>query len=496
MSPKKVLLFFLLVGVIILPAVVFFPANGIQIGAFRLKMISINNIIGKDTVKYTNIDNIIGISKNIDSLPDILKSSNDTANFNSEKFKASVDNLSQSIYRMEYGLEGKNNLYNFFKLLRSGITNKEQIRILHYGDSQIEGDRITAYLRNKLQQNFGGFGPGLLPVVQPYDSYFSAVQSNAGRWYRYTIFNNKDPRINHNRFGVLAAFSRFAPAVPVDESFIPDNIYSASFQISESKIAYSNVRKFKRLRIFYGNSNTKVEVKISAKGKLLIKDSLEAKVNLSSFNFNFPEYVKNVKIEFSGYDSPDIYAIDLSDKVGLEVDNISMRGASGTMFTRMNFIHLQAMYKTLNVKMFILQFGGNVIPYTTGSVAIENYGNWFYNQLILLKKMMPEATIIVVGPSDMSHKVGEDYVTYENLPKVRDALRSATLKAGYSYWDMYMAMGGYNSMPSWVSARPSLAGVDYTHFTPTGAKLIANMFYNALMMEFKESEIIKSTAKK
>jgi len=39
-------------------------------------------------------------------------------------------------------------------------------------------------------------------------------------------------------------------------------------------------------------------------------------------------------------------------------------------------------------------------------------------------------------------------------------------------------------MPSWVRAEPPLAGADYTHFTPRGAKLIANMFYNSLMIEY------------
>ena len=49
---------------------------------------------------------------------------------------------------------------------------------------------------------------------------------------------------------------------------------------------------------------------------------------------------------------------------------------------------------------------------------------------------------------------------------------------------MYEGMGGYNSMPSWVNAEPELARPDYVHFSPRGAKLIANMFYNALIFEY------------
>jgi len=144
------------------------------------------------------------------------------------------------------------------------------------------------------------------------------------------------------------------------------------------------------------------------------------------------------------------------------------------------------------------------MPYIKDTAAVESYGRWFYSQLAYLKKMMPEAAMVVIGPSDMSYKNGENYITYDYLPLVRDALKEATLKAGFSYWDMYSAMGGHNSMPSWVRAEPPLAGADYTHFTPRGAKLIGNMFYNSLMIEYakgkpapkKSAKISKSIQKK
>jgi hypothetical protein len=50
---------------------------------------------------------------------------------------------------------------------------------------------------------------------------------------------------------------------------------------------------------------------------------------------------------------------------------------------------------------------------------------------------------------------------------------------------MYEAMGGKNSMPSWVLADPQLAGSDYTHFTPRGARIISEFFYKALIIEYE-----------
>ncbi|MBP5720975.1 MAG: hypothetical protein J6W82_07910, partial [Bacteroidales bacterium] len=53
----------------------------------------------------------------------------------------------------------------FFEALDSA--RSRHMRILHYGDSQLEEDRITSTIRNGLQERFGGGGPGLLPFGRP-----------------------------------------------------------------------------------------------------------------------------------------------------------------------------------------------------------------------------------------------------------------------------------------------------------------------------------------
>ena len=39
------------------------------------------------------------------------------------------------------------------------------VRVVHYGDSQLEGDRITGRIREELQDTFGGIGPGMMPAI-------------------------------------------------------------------------------------------------------------------------------------------------------------------------------------------------------------------------------------------------------------------------------------------------------------------------------------------
>ena len=159
-----------------------------------------------------------------------------------------------------------------------------------------------------------------------------------------------------------------------------------------------------------------------------------------------------------------------------------MRGSAGLVFSKIDPDLLKEMYDSLNVKLLLLQFGGNVVPYITDNYAY--YERWFYRELSHLKSLVPDMSIIVIGVADMSMKEKDKYVSYPNLVNIRDALRSASFRADCAFWDMYGAMGGYNSMPSWVWAQPPLATADFVHFNEKGARVLAEMFYNAFIHDY------------
>ena len=56
-------------------------------------------------------------------------------------------------------------LHRFF--LQLPKAQRQRIEIYHWGDSQIEGDRITGELRRSLQSRWGGHGPGWVMPIMP-----------------------------------------------------------------------------------------------------------------------------------------------------------------------------------------------------------------------------------------------------------------------------------------------------------------------------------------
>ena len=163
---------------------------------------------------------------------------------------------------------------------------------------------------------------------------------------------------------------------------------------------------------------------------------------------------------------------------------MAMRGSSGAIFTTMDREQLRSFYKEENVRLILLQYGGNSVPYLKSDKQVSNYQESVRKQIILLRELAPKAKIIFVGPSDMSTVVNGRRQTYPRLPGIVDSLRIAATESGAAYWDIYGAMGGENSMMQWVAARPALAGSDYVHFTLAGSKKVGDMFCDALLLYY------------
>lgn len=394
--------------------------------------------------------------------------------FDVEKFD-SVPRLITSIQ-----LRNKNALKNFFDALYELRNNPQAIRVLHYGDSQIEGDRITDYLRLKLQGQFGGQGPGLISLMPVASSLINRVTTAPG-WDRYNVFTAKDKRVSHSNYGILAGFNRFAPYKKLSDS---SSVLSSSVMVTTTKLGGTNALGYKKVKLFYGGAQRRTWCEFYDGPALIGADSLEAGGTLRLKEYKVGYGSNTHTIKFRGKDSPDFYALSLESDNGVMVDNIALRGSSGTFFHQINNSQLKEFYQYLNVKLIILQFGGNSLPAINDKEMAVNYANYIRYQISLLKKMAPAASILFIGPSDMSIKKGTDYVTYPYLETMRDALRKVVLESDCAFYDMYDCMGGKNSMATWVEQK--LAATDYTHFSPQGARKIATLFYAELIKEYNQ----------
>ena len=83
---------------------------------------------------------------------------------------------------------------------------KEPVRILHYGDSQIEEDRITGRMRTDIQELFGGYGAGMVPAYQsvPTSAVGQKCDVELPRSLVYGTPEQKHPQRNYGPSGQMA----------------------------------------------------------------------------------------------------------------------------------------------------------------------------------------------------------------------------------------------------------------------------------------------------
>lgn len=468
-TPARILLFLILIGAALFLVALVFPQQGIRLNSgLQLRFVSTNDLMNGAQKEKIDLSEAQRLADSLDQIAEFPELQQPT--------DGSVPAPGEVKEPIRFGQSGKSSLWGFFSLLDSLSITGGSTRIMHYGDSQIESDRMTSYFRDKFQRYFGGRGPGLVPVLS-YSGNAGVQVSTEGSWYQYGLFGNMNAK--GMRVGPLLSMAALCQ-LPGD-TLNADSLFTASAAMQAGSALYSTARTFNRIRVFYDNQNPQATISIEAGGEQF---SRTLDPGHTMFTVNLGSWTDMLAFTVQGDASTRIQGISMESQTGVIVDNIPLRGSSGTVFTQSNRKMMSDALNGMDVSLIILQFGGNVMPYIKDEKACIDYGNWFYSQIKYLQGIRPDAAIIVIGPSDMSTKQGSDYLTYPLLKNVRDALQGAAFRAGAGYWDLYAAMGGENSMAAWVNADPPLAMPDYTHFSPRGARIMAEMFYEALMQEY------------
>lgn len=489
-KPYHTLLFIALTFLLLGGITMCFPENGIPVnGQLTINFPTFKSLFLTQKVAKKDISAILSLADTEDKATENGISATDSIQIDSTKKHiaaklAAVDIIKDSTVKLNTSIQYKNvtksALNNFFAALANVGNETKSIRILHYGDSQIEGDRISDYIRLKLQNQFGGEGPGMISFMPVAPSVVNKVSWSQG-WDRYQVFAGKDKRVKHNNFGPLASISRFCTYCSIGDT---TSYKSAWVKIVTSKNGGPKAAAFRKIKLFYGGAQSKTHVELYENGSLNNSDSLVAggTFNIKEFNLNQGALLHEFK--FKGKDSPDFYAVSLEGEKGVMVDNMGLRGSSGTFFNQINFSQLKSFYDYLNTKLIILQFGGNSLPYITTKEQADNYGLYLKAQINIIKKLAPQASILVIGPADMSVKEGAEYVTHPQLENLRDAIKRASFDTDCAFFDMYNCMGGKNSMVTWVEQ--GVAAKDYIHFSSGGARKIAVLLYTSLMSDYNE----------
>ncbi len=311
--------------------------------------------------------------------------------------------------------------------------SRGQVRVIYYGDSQIEGDRITSYLRQSLRHGHGGTGPGLFLPLMPVMYTKTIWLRSSSNWKKYNYLSFRSGEISHRDLGPFMAICRYLPEG--EKTMVPEKAY---IRIRPSNIADSSSSEYDELRIFYGKVSDTVNLRIRADRKEVFACTLQRGNGYYETGCGLHR-AKEITIEFEGVVSPDIYGISIESKAGVIVDNIPQRGSAGLEFTMVGRNNLSEAYGKLKPDLVILHYGLNIVKNVREEYSYFQKG--LERQLALIKAISPYTPILVISLTDMAERKGDSIRSYRNIPAIINAQKQATSKAGEAFWDSYQSMG-------------------------------------------------------
>ena len=460
MKAWKVLLF--ICGVLALFCIgwAVFPAEGVEVGDIRLKFASIRRQMMQANESRIDVDSLV---RAIDG-SFVMDEVDDTLAFYQRFFTENADRIH---------LPG--NDYRFFDEVfadfETAAGQGKLYRIKHYGDSQLEMDRISGVLRQGLQERFGGSGTGMFPALSNVPSS-SVNASHSGGMVHYTMYGDSTTvRAPHTRYGTMAQLtSLYGPG-------------TVTMRVSGASTVKPLAMSFSRVSVLAGRFGEGFKVSVKAdtlrpEPVVLSKDTLGA----AFVTFDLGQEVSRASLSLSG--SCEIYGVYADGASGVAVDNIPLRGCSGTIFTRIDKAAMTRGLDLDSTRIIILQFGGNYMPVTKSQKNIDLYTEKIAEQIQYFHEVAPKAKIIFIGPSDMGRSVNGRIQTWPLLPEMVEALRRTALENGAAFWDIFHMMGGENSMARWVAHRPPYAGSDYIHFTTKGSEIVGDALTRSILIYY------------
>ena len=337
----------------------------------------------------------------------------------------------------DFGTDGPSMLHFYDALLKK--EGKRPVRIAVLGDSFIEGDIITADIREQLQDLYGGGGVGFVPFSSPIAQFRGTVRHTFDGWTTLDVKNARQaPEEYRDKFFVSGSLC------------IPDE--SASVQMKGVMFRKHIDRASVARLIFTNRERTTIHVTIN--------DTIHKVYNpepgpeVQQIDIHTP--IRSLEVRIANPAGFIGYGIVFENKNGVSLDNYSIRGNSGLALFGTNAAVNARIGAMRGYDLIILQYGLNVM-----SADVLHYGSYekaFIKVINYMKRCFPNSSILVMGVCDRSTQRDGEFVT---MPAVRGmieaqrASHSGTLSKRWeakTAWSSSSARTGRRkTTPTWVT---------------------------------------------
>ena len=325
---------------------------------------------------------------------------------------------------------------------------KNNFKICHFGDSHIQGDRITGEIRNNLQ-GLGGNGGN-------------------GKFFPYSLCKSYGPLgtnssiIGNYSFATILKNPQNYSIGPLGYTIIMED--SAEFSIVfDDQFRGKRSNKFTILTNENGDTNSIV---LLSSGKLLEKLKIDDQMYKYTFiSDDIPTLIKFKVLKTFGF-----LSIEFINDKGLSYEQCGVVGAQFTHLV-MHSKEILSVLKNQEPNLIIFSYGTNESYDNIDSIYYENMITNFIEEV---KATIPNTALLITNSPDT--RSGGRTPKSELL--INRVLARIAERTSISHLDINKAMGGWGSQSKWQAG--DLFSKDQLHFNTKGATLMGKIISWAL----------------
>lgn len=362
----------------------------------------------------------------------------------------------------DYGIGLENSMDAFYAKLLQAREADRPVRIAYCGDSFIEGDILTADLRDLLQEEYGGQGVGFVEIASQTAGFRRSVRAYSRN---FTIYSAVDSGFKKSKVYLNERYS-----VPGDGE--------ASVTLSGTSYG-KHTASAQQATVFLATDRPQMlTAVVNKEGRQTFRLSGGGGLQAVSVQGDIRSVQWSVQGDSAG-SRPLFYGVALDGKQGVTLDNFSLRGSGGLSLSSIPWEHLQQFAHKRSYDLIILHYGLNVANPKTKSY--DTYARGMAAVIDHLRSAFPEAAVLLVSVSDRDSRDASGRVTtMRGIRPLVTAQQKLAADKCVAFWNLFEAMGGEGGMARLVDAKPAMANKDYTHLNFNGGKHLAGLFFDAV----------------
>ncbi len=321
-------------------------------------------------------------------------------------------------------------------------------RIIHFGDSHIQADRITSTLRKEFQQIGGNGGSGILFPYSLCGSYGpSGVETTITGKYTYATQLKNPSSLPIGVMGYTISLQQGAQlSMAFDEDF--------------------KGKKSNSITIWIHSPADTNHVLLDSTWKLVNRMS----IGMDIYSYTFETSDVPDKITFTAGVATSFWGLEFNQGNGLCYQQNGLVGAQFShLITHEEYVIRQL--TAIKPNMIVFSYGTNEAYEVIDTLSYFRKVSRFIKRI---QSSIPGIPILITNAPD-TRSSGK---TPPSQIHVNEALRKVSLQCNTAYFDLNQAMGGWGSLYTWN--KKGFVLKDLLHFNKDGARLLGMLMTYAM----------------